>query len=392
MKKQLYIICIVLGSGLVASISARAQCSCANGVTPDSLVHNFTLNPTANFNSTISFPKFDPTTGTLACVNLSAAINAVSNLSIRNLDSFQRDYQFLYTQAISFTGPGGLTNFANTSLNYGPSTLDAYGTGTDSIHYGPDTPFKNYGISKTISNVAPYLGTGTVNINYTNTGSTLLLQGSNNYQSTVSTFAWGNFRLTYYWCLPSALATGMKNFSVAKKEKFVLLKWESENELPGTEYEVQMSTDAHRFVKIDGELSKTATGTESASYEFKYAKADNFEGKLFFRVKQIKLSGQAGYSTTKLIDFSSASEADVFISPNPVIRNMAINFRSPQTGQVEVEIINAVGQVIFRRSHSFNSQSRLDITISQQAQPGIYYLRIKNLNTHEQLMQKLIIR
>jgi hypothetical protein len=176
MKNQLYAICIALGGCLATATSTVAQCTCGNGSTPDSVVHNFTLAPTSNFSSAITFPKFDPSIGTLSCVNLKANVSAVSNLSIRNLDSLQRDYEFLYTQAVSFSGPGGLSSFANTSLFYGPTTLDAYNTGIDSAHFGPDTPFKNFNLSKTTGNVSPYLGTGNVTINYTNTGSTLLLQ------------------------------------------------------------------------------------------------------------------------------------------------------------------------------------------------------------------------
>src|SRR6476659_5207448 len=126
MKKQLYTMWLVVG-GCVACPAIYAQCTCSDGSIPDSVVHNFTLSPTSNFNSTISFPQFNPSIGTLTCIKMSANVNAVANLSIRNLDSVQRDYQFMFTQAVSFSGPGGLSSFANTNLFYGPTTLDPYG-------------------------------------------------------------------------------------------------------------------------------------------------------------------------------------------------------------------------------------------------------------------------
>src|ERR1700730_5458302 len=164
MKRQLYTILIVTGSCFAAVQETEAQCTCGNGTIPDSVVYTYSLPPTATFSSTISFPKFAPSIGTITCVTLRSVLNAVSNLSIRNLDSMQRDYEFLYTQAISFSGPGGLFSNANTSLHYGPTTLAPYGTGTDSVHYGPDTPFKNQFLSKTVTNVAPYMGSGNVSI------------------------------------------------------------------------------------------------------------------------------------------------------------------------------------------------------------------------------------
>jgi len=392
MKTQLYTICIVLGSCFASSQSTFAQCTCGNGATPDSVVHNFTLAPTANFSSTITFPKFDPSIGTLACVNLSAVITAVSNLSIRNLDSTQRDYAFQYTQAVSFSGPGGLSSFASTNLFYGPTTLDPYGTGIDSVHYGPDTPFKNHRLSKTTGNVAPYLGAGNVSINYTNTGSTLLLQGSNNYQSTVSTFAWGDFKLIYYWCSPITLPTGMKSFYAIKKDNKVLLQWLTQNEIPNTTYEVQTSADGHGFKSVNGSPVRTQSGADAASYEFQYETGSTYEGRIYFRIKQVKPSGQIGYSTIKVIDFSSMSEEDVLVSPNPVIRDLTIGFKHPQTGELRVELVNALGQSIHSRSYHLTAQTKLDLHINRNAQSGIYYLRIKNLKTNELLVQKLTIR
>ena len=393
MKTQLYAICIALGICFTVAQAAVAQCTCGNGSTPDSVVHNFTLAPTSNFSSSITFPKFNPAIGTLSCVNLSANITAVSNLSIRNLDSVPRDYEFLYTQAVSFTGPGGLTSFANTSLFYGPASLDAFGLGVDSAHFGPDTPFKNFGLSKTVSNVSPYLGTGNVTINYTNTGSTLLLQGSNNYQSTVSTFAWGDFKLTYYWCTANALPTGMKNFHVSRNENNILLEWTTENEVLNTVYEVQLSGDGHGFKALSGRpVQRKGTVASEAAYEFVYQAENSPKGKLFFRVKQTKPSGQVGYSVIKAVDFSGSGSEVVTVTPNPVVRDMTIGFQQPQTGEFKVELVNGLGQQVLAKTYSFTSQNKLQLHLNQSAQPGIYYLRIRNMRTNEQMVQKIILR
>ena len=392
MRTQLYTICIVLTSCIVIPQMANAQCTCANGDTPDSLIHNFTLAPTSNFNSTITFPQFDPSVGTLACVNLSATVSAVANLSIRNLDSVQRDYQFLYTQAISFTGPGGLSSFANTGLFYGPTTLDPFGTGIDSVRYGPDTPFRDYGLSRTITNVSPYLGSGNVSINYTNTGSTLLLQGSNNYQSTVSTFAWGNFKLTYYWCSSTVLPTGMRGFNAIKKNQIVLLQWQTQNELPNTAYQVQASYDGHNFKSAKGNAKKLPNTADASSYEFEYEAPMNFSGKMFFRIKQLKPSGQIGYSTVRVVDFSNTGEASIVVSPNPVVRHLTIGFKDPQSGQLRVELINALGQAVYSRLHVVSGHNKLQLQLNGEPQPGIHYLRIRNLKTNEQLVQKVMVR
>jgi hypothetical protein len=178
-----------------------------------------------------------------------ANITAVANLGIRNRDSLQRDYEFLYTQAISVSGPGGLFINANATKDYGPTTLEPYGMPNDSVHYGPDTPFLNKRLSRTISNTSPYLGTGTVTLNFNNTGNTLLLQGSNNYQATITTFAWGEFRLVYYYCSASVLASGLKGFTATRRNKEIALQWTYENEPVGNVYDIEprwLQLQSHR--------------------------------------------------------------------------------------------------------------------------------------------------
>ncbi|HEY0677327.1 MAG TPA: choice-of-anchor E domain-containing protein [Chitinophagaceae bacterium] len=390
MKKQLYTILFIVGSCFAAIEKTQAQCPCANGDTPDSIVYTFTLPPTSDFSSAITFPKFNPTTGTLNCVSLIADITAVANLGIRNRDSLPRDYQFLYTQAISVSGPGSLFTNANTTQNYGPTTLAEYGQPGDSVHYGPDTPFLNRRLSRTISNVSPYLGTGNVTLNFNNTGSTLLLQGSNNYQATITTFAWGEFRLVYYYCRTSVLANGIKGFTATKKDKHILLEWVYENEPSGTQYDVELSKDGYNFKSI----SKRSGNNNGAAGQVKYNHQYQLKGdedKLYFRIGATDISGDISYSPIRIIQLSSSPGA-YSVSPNPVRKHASISFARPQTGDYGVEIINSVGQTIYKKTYSLSNESLIEVDLPQQQNPGLYYLRINNLSTKEQLVQKILLQ
>jgi hypothetical protein len=75
-----------------------------------------------------------------------------------------------------------------------------------------------------------------------------------------------------------------------------------------------------------------------------------------------------------------------------VIHDLSIGFKRPQTGEVNVELVNSMGQLIYAKAYNFTGQSKLDVHINKNTQPGIYYLRIRNIKTNEQLMQKLIVR
>ncbi|HYF32747.1 MAG TPA: choice-of-anchor E domain-containing protein [Chitinophagaceae bacterium] len=389
MKKQLYTLLFILGSCLAANEKASAQCPCTNGDTPDSTVHRFTLPPTSDFSSAITFPKFNPGTGTLNCVSLEAIITAVANLGIRNRDSMQRDYQFMYTQSISVSGPGGLFTNATTNTNYGPATLEPYGMPGDSIHWGPDTPFVNRRLTRTISNVSPYLGTGNVTLNFNNTGSTLLLQGSNNYQSTITTYAWGEFRLVYYWCSASVLASGLKGFTATKKDKTIDLQWVYENEPANTNYDIQLSRDGYAFDVIAKRNGSTGT-SGVIHYDHQY-QVNGDEGKLYFRIKATRPGGGVQYSPIRLVRFDG-KPGSFIISPNPVKTQTTVSFARPQSGDFGVEIVNAVGQAVYRKVHTLSNETSIEVVLPQQQAPGLYYLRVNNIRTKEQSVQKILLQ
>lgn len=391
MKKQLYTLLFLLGSCLAAIEEANAQCPCANGDAPDSIVHTFTLAPTSDFSSAITFPRFNPATGTLNCLSLVADVTAVANLGIRNRDSLQRDYEFLYTQAISISGPGGLSANASTVKTYGPTTLEPYGQPGDSVHYGPDTPFLNRRLSRTITNVSPYLGTGNVTINFNNTGSTLLLQGSNNYQSTITTFAWGNFRLVYYWCRASVLASGLRGFAAIRKDRHIALQWIYENEPAGNLYDIELSRDGVSFSKIAEQKGGNTVSSGQVKYDYQHAIAGG-EDKLYFRIKATRPTGGIQYSAIRLVEFDGAANAGYAVSPNPIKKQASIAFAQPQKGNYGVEIINGIGQSVYRKIHSLNNETLIQVTLSDNQPPGLYYLKINKLGTKEQLVQKILLQ
>ncbi len=392
MNKQLYTILFAIGGCFAAVPDTNAQCTCANGATPDSVVYTFTLAPTSDFSTPITFPQFNPTLGTLNCLRLTSTMTAVAELAIRNRDSLPRDYEFLYTQAIGFSGPGGLSNNATTTRTYGPTSLSEYGLPGDSVHYGPDTLFKDKILTRTITNVAPYLGTGNVTVNFTNTGSTLLLQGSNNYQATVSTFASGDFRLNYYYCAAATLANGLKNFNATRKDSKVLLQWMAENEVADARYEMQVSVDGKNFNKIEASAIRVSKSNNSSAYEYYYKAKDGFEGRIYFRIKQLNPGGGISLSSIRFVEYGNGKENTISIYPNPIIRKMVITFPRMQTGDLRVEIVNNLGQAIYSKTHSLTAQSQMELRLEQNTSPGSYYLRIKNLKTNENMVQKIFLQ
>lgn len=52
-----------------------AQCNCGDGSPANKIEHIVVLNPTMSSSTVISFPKFDPSIGDLACIDLFVTIS-----------------------------------------------------------------------------------------------------------------------------------------------------------------------------------------------------------------------------------------------------------------------------------------------------------------------------
>jgi len=392
MKKLYVYLTIFLFALAFIPWSLSAQCFCSDGAQPDSVIQTVALLPTSNFNNNLSFSKFNIPTGTLFCIDFTANISTVANLGIRNLDSAQQTYRFRYTQDIAFSGPGGISDDDFATKNYGPTILDKYNTGIDSANYGPDTTFKNRYFVKTTSNVTPYLGSGNVNINFTNTGSTTLQQGSNNYRSTVRTFAWGEFTLKYFWCPNSLLATSIKNFAAYKNNKNILLKWSTENKTSGTGYEIEYSQDGRTFSGI-GEINPKDLVGNTTQHEFQYQPAGTAKsGKLYFRIKQINTRGIATYSSIRTVDMNENSLAGFMIYPNPVARKVSMLFDRSLNGNYVVEVTNLAGQILYNRNIKVTSSNNIQFELANPPPSGMYYLKVTDTKSKIGYTNKLFIQ
>jgi hypothetical protein len=380
--------CMTMATSLLPN-GTKAQCACPNGDPLDSVIHVQNLAATADFLNIISFPRFDPATGTLSCVRISANITTVASLGIRNLDSSDRTYRFRYTQDVILDGPGGLFSFATVDRIYGPQLLNKYNTGVDSVLWGPDTTFNSRFITDQTGGSAAFLGaTGTVNFDFTNTGSTTLLQGSNNYRATVQTFALGSFRLAYYWCPNALLSSGMRNFSVVRDGNNVSLRWITDNEKLSNRYAIEISRDGQRFEAAD---VKSAMTTGTARYDYTFTPTSGDQGRVYFRIRQTNAQGKSAYTAVKTIAFSENGTIKATSYPNPVRRQLVLQFESPQSGPLEIQLVNTMGQVIESQKQQVSRAGSLPVQFSKQHGKGVYWLRIRNQSTGEQGVTRLSI-
>ncbi len=388
--KQLYtLICAFIVSITIPHKSA-AQCACAGGDPVDSVVQIQTLSGILSFNTPVIFNQFDPSTGALNCLTTRTSVLTVLDMDLVNRDSTQRvTYDMVYTRVTSLTGPG-INVSASQTRNYGSYDLGQAGVDADTnIHIGPDTLFKYRFLVRATTNVVPYLGGGTVAFNYFNNGSYLMTNGNDNYGLDVAAYSEVSIRLTYYFCPNVVLPSGMRNFQVKRNNRQVQISWITENEKTGNKYAVELSNNGRDFIAIS---KKDAAGIGIKNYNADYAAKSSDNGRLYFRVKQTDVQGRVSYSQVKTVSFDENGMINPSIFPNPAVKTMNVQFESPQTGTLAVELINTTGQIMQQTTLRAIKMNNFQFDLKQKYPRGSYWLRVRNLGTGEQSVNRVALQ
>jgi hypothetical protein len=119
-------------------------------------------------------------------------------------------------------------------------------------------------------------------------------------------------------------------FNAAKDTKgMVKLDWQVADEGNVVAYEVECSNNGMQWRKM-GQVDVGLENNYSGRYSFSIMQP--FNGKIYFRVKQVDLNGQYGFSVVKLLEFSSAQSFRFW--PNPAVSQIQVE--SCQSGDLQL--------------------------------------------------------
>ena len=405
--KQLYAACGGITFILILfclPAKSVAQCSaCWDGSAPTAITYLQVVAPSQASSSPFSFPKFDPSVGTLSCINFNDTVSIVATTFGRNTDTTAgHNYVFQTTVSESVNGPRNsgpfnwMATFSTANKSYGPVWLAKDSTprlAGDSVEFGPDTLLNNAVGAGSPPDFAVFTGLGNVNFSADLSGGAIATVGGINYTAGIKSSAWGSFRLTYYWCPAAPLGTSIVNFSAIKGGSSVLLEWGGVNEQPNDSYSIEYSTDGVHFITISQIPAYAKNPGQAAIYRFQYPLPSNATGgQVYFRIKKTDASGKTGYSPVKTIKLNDNAAANYQIYPNPSSRHVYIEWQSLLTGNIQVSVTNPVGQQVYNQTFRFNGSNNLDFNLPANVGQGIYYLVVKDPANHIQQSSHLVIR
>lgn len=179
------------------------------------------------------------------------------------------------------------------------------------------------------------------------------------------------------------------------KNTDVLIEWVVENESNSTYYEVQRSLNARNFETI-GLLRGEGKNNGKIQYQMLDNKGANLANELYYRIKTIESNGEESLSHTVSIERTGNTKSlrinDLY--PNPFSDQISINFSSPITAQIQIQIFDVRGQLVKTILNASIDKGEYQYNWNgndQNGSPvpeGIYYLQLTD--GKQRIARKLI--
>ena len=375
----------------------RGYSQCPNGQPAGSTAYDTTIKFGAGVVATqFKFPKFDPNTGMVTCVNLCVTIKGIiDSVALENFSSAAQTGSYSYSRRDTVSGPGIPTFLSSgtNDLNFGPYPLAAFdgvlGSGPDFYSVGSDTVLTkvlcvNISDSTTI---ADFYGTDSVTYNYHITASAGWGVTGGSAAAFVLSSALVNFHFSYCTCPSNTLPLNVRSFNIRKlAADKAEITWNGfDNPNASYHYEIEMSRDGNSFTSV-GYQAKTEF--EANGYKFLYAATDG-NGSYYFRVKQVYSSGYTRFTDIKSIDLENTDKPKINIFPNPSNGVVGIKFANISSGKFLIQISNTQGQTVFSKEEEIIGDGVRYITTLQR---GMYWLRLIDVTSHLSCVNQLLIK
>ncbi len=375
---------------LIILIPVRSQI-CADPV--KIISYDTTLHGAGNAGYSISFPKFNPTLGTLMEILIETKITLKYSFQLENREVIPiSTYRVRVNREDELSGPSlAVPIFNSYTKQYGMYTLGATdgitGSGPDFMAAGPLFVMNRVTIANTYYNTADYLGIGNVNFDHLTTTYSSVL-GSVNYNFNGTAEDTVEIKLSYLYCPTWFLQANLSSFNASTiNNNRIQLEWTSLNEMEGGRYEIEMSRDGRNF-KAVAEVKNHPDAVGNGYYQFTYGIQSADENKaLLFRIKQLEKNGSIRYSGVKVIDLRSKEEYGPKLVPNPASQMTQLLFSNRERGNWQVDIYNANGLRLQQYHFSNALSGRLDKIGSLPK--GVYFIKAIENNSRKQIQQTL---
>lgn len=173
--------------------------------------------------------------------------------------------------------------------------------------------------------------------------------------------------------LPVSLVAFEAKVIAEGSTSLVLLKWQTASELNNDYFTIERSVDAKKWISI---LNVPGKGTFSELSAYESVDMHPPFGKIYYRLKQTDIDGQAKYVGGIRMVTIEHEEIDVNIFPNPSTGFINVLSKRGMLNGTELIITDFTGKEMLTRSLRNEYQEQVQLTLK----PGLYLISIKKNN------------
>lgn len=181
----------------------------------------------------------------------------------------------------------------------------------------------------------------------------------------------------------TTLPVNFKNFTAARNQATVLLKWETATEENSAGFALERNVRGN-WEEIAYVPSQALNGNSSSVLNYQYTDLNDVKGISQYRVRQIDLNGKASYSVIRAVR-GQGQLGNTVVFPNPTSNGkVSVVFEDASTAR-DVTLVDMAGRVIKQWRNAVNNIQIDNLT------PGMYSLKIMIPGTGEQSVQKIVV-
>jgi hypothetical protein len=363
--------CLAIGLALGLHVAAKAQCT-ASTLSTTTYDTALTSNGFAIYN--LSFPQFNPDSGTLVAVRLIATVNSQYGFTLRNADSIATTYALTLGQQDLISGPQLSVPYSNvTTQSMGSYSLDS----NQSMTKTPFNLLTNYLATDTVKAISPFLGAGQVSLNYQSfTFSNLSAVNNAAYYYSAGINTNVTFSVQYQFCRGGVvLATDLTAWTASLAgSNSVQLNWAAANEVAGRQYVIQRTSDNLTYNDIAALNATVDAGAATYSYPDELpASADSSWN---YRLQILDASGQISYSPIRNVTLT-APGGGLQVYPNPATNFINLVPNQQDAGNWQVDILSVNGGLIER--DVYMQTRNMQVNFRSKLSAGTYLIRATDL-------------
>ena len=173
----------------------------------------------------------------------------------------------------------------------------------------------------------------------------------------------------------TALPVVLTAFSGTKRDKEVLLNWNTVGAYQDQVFNVQRSSDGFGFTNI-GVVRGPGNGV-AGNYTF--TDRSTVPGKRFYRVEMVDLSGSRDYSATVVINAGDAQAGALVVYPNPAHGQFFVQAGGSGSETYSLTMTDLAGNTVYNNTYS-SVNNLLTVAPGKSLSPGTYLVKLTGRN------------